>query len=92
MLRKLEDVGILEPTEGGIALHTAITEAGRASLDGRDPSSARIRHAAIELLAASAAKLPVDQPEAWPEYLLLGPHLLSLLETTAGRADRVHAG
>jgi tetratricopeptide (TPR) repeat protein len=89
-LRKLADVGILEPTEGGFALHAAIIEAGRASLDGSDPSSARIRHAAIELLAASAAKLPVDQPEAWPQYLLLGSHLLSVLETAAGRVDREH--
>ena len=89
-LRKLADVGILEPAEGGIALHTTITEAGRASLDGPDPSSARIRHAAIELLATSAARLPIDQPEAWPQYLLLGSHLLSLLETAAGRVDREH--
>jgi tetratricopeptide (TPR) repeat protein len=89
-LRKLGDIGILEPAVGGIALHAAIIEAGRVSLDGPDPSSARIRNAAIELLAASAAKLPFDQPEAWPQYLLLGPHLLSLLETTAGQVDREH--
>ena len=85
-------VGILEPAEGGIALHTAIIEACRASIDGSGPSSARIRHAAIELLAASTAKLPFDQPEAWPQYLLLGPHLLSLLDTAAGRVDREHLG
>ena len=89
-LRTLEDVGILEPAEGGFALHTAIIEAGRASLDGPDPSSARIRNAAVELLAASAAKLPVDQPETWPQYLLLGSHLLSLLETAADRVDQEH--
>jgi tetratricopeptide (TPR) repeat protein len=89
-LRTLEDVGILEPAEGGFALHTAIIEAGRASLDGPDLSSARIRNVAVELLAASAAKLPVDQPEAWPQYLLLGSHLLSLLETAVGRVDLEH--
>ena len=89
-LRELADIGILEYTEGGIALHTAITEAGRASLDDSDPSSVRIRHAAIDLLAASTAKLPFDHPAAWPQYLLLGPHLLSLLETTAERVDREH--
>lgn len=89
-LRELEDIGILEPAEGGITLHTAITEAGRASLDYPDPSSARIQHAAVELLYASAAKLPMDQPETWPQYLLLGSHLLSLLKTTADRVDREH--
>jgi hypothetical protein len=89
-LRELEDIGILEPTEGGIALHTAITEVGRASLDSPDPSSARIRHAAIKLLADHVAILPPDQPQAWPQYLLLGPHLLSLLQTTADRVDREH--
>ena len=89
-LRELGDIGIFEHTEGGIALHTAITEAGRASLGDSDPSSARIRNAAIDLLAASTATLPFDHPEAWPQYLLLGPHLLSLLETTADRVDREH--
>jgi hypothetical protein len=91
-LRMLKDTGIFELTEDGIALHTAITEAGRASLDGPDGSSARIRHAAIELLAASAAKLPFDQPTAWPQYMLFGSHLLGLLETTADQVDRDHLG
>lgn len=91
-LRELEDIGILEPAEGGIALHTAIVEAGQASLDSTYLSSARIRHAAIELLCASAAKLPFDLPGAWPQYMLLGPHLLCLLETTANRVDREHLG
>jgi tetratricopeptide (TPR) repeat protein len=89
-LRELADIGVFEYTEGGIALHAAITEAGRASLDDSDPSSARIRNAAIDLLAASTARLPFDHPAAWPQYLLLGPHLLSLLETTAERVDREH--
>jgi len=91
-LHMLKDIGIFEPTEDGIALHSAIVEAGRASLDGPDPSSARIRHAAIELLAASAAKLPIDLPAAWPQYTLFGSHLLSLLGTTADQVDRAHLG
>ena len=91
-LRMLKDTGIFEPTEDGIALHTAITEAGRASLDGPDPSLARVRHAAIELLAASTAKLPFDQPAAWPQYMLFGSHLLSLLETVADQVDPEHLG
>lgn len=91
-LRELEHGGIFEPAEGGITLHTAIIEAGRASLGGPDPSSARIRHAAIELLHASTCELPPEQPVSWPQYLLLGPHLLSLLETTAGHVDREHLG
>ena len=91
-LRMLEDTGIFGTTGDGIALHTAITEAGRASLDGPDPSSARVRHAAIELLAASAARLPFDQPAAWPQYMLFGSHLLCLLETVAGQVDREHLG
>ena len=94
-LRMLKDIGIFEPTDDGIALHTAITEAGRASLDGPDDpegSSARIRHGAIELLAASAARLPFDQPSAWPQYMLFGSHLLSLLETTADQVDQEHLG
>jgi len=91
-LRMLKDIGIFEPAGAGIALHTVITEAGRASLDSPDPSSGRIRHAAIELLAASAAKLPFGQPAAWPQYMLFGSHLLSLLETVADQVDREHLG
>jgi hypothetical protein len=91
-LRELERGGIFERAEGGFTLHTAIIEAGRASLGGPDPSSARIRHAAIELLYASTSELPHEQPESWPQYLLLGPHLLSLLEASADRVDREHLG
>lgn len=89
-LRELEDAGILEPAEGGMTLHTAITEAGRASLDGPDRASAVVRHAAIELLHASVSQLPCEEPESWPQYFLLGPHLLSLLENASARVDREH--
>jgi hypothetical protein len=91
-LRELQITGILEPADGGIALHTAIIEAGRASMDGSGPASARIRHAAIELLHDCTSKLPYEHPESWPQYLLLGPHLLSLLDTTADQADRKRLG
>lgn len=87
-LRQLEITGIFEPADSGIALHAAISEAGRASLDGPGPAPARIRHAAIELLHDCTAKLPSEHPENWPHYLLLGPHLLSLLDTAAGLVDQ----
>jgi tetratricopeptide (TPR) repeat protein len=89
-LRKLQSTGILEPSEGGVALHTAIIEAGRASMGVSGPVSARIRHAAIELLDDCTSELPYEYPESWPHYLLLGPHLLSLLDTIAGQVDRKH--
>ena len=91
-LRELQITGILEPSDGGIGLHTAIIEAGRASMGGSDPASAQIRHAAIELLHDCTSKLPHEDPDSWPQYLLLGPHLLSLLDTTAGQADRKRLG
>ena len=91
-LRELADTGILKTAQGGVALHTAITEAGRASLDGLDPLSARIRHAAIELLYASTSQLPTEHPDSWPQYLLLGPHLLTLLETATRWIDQEHLG
>jgi hypothetical protein len=90
-LRELQATGILEPADGGIALHTVIIEAGRASMDGSGLASARIRHAAIELLHDCTSKLPYDHPESWPQYLLLGPHLLSLLDA-ASQVDREHLG
>ena len=91
-LRELQITGILEPADGGIALHTAIIEAGRASMGGSGPASARIRHAAIELLHDCTSKLPYEHPESWPQYLLLGPHLLSLLDTAADHVDRKRLG
>src|SRR4029077_12403999 len=56
-LRELQITGILEPADGGIALHTVIIEAGRASMAGSGLASARIRHAAIELLHGCTSKL-----------------------------------
>jgi len=91
-LRELRITGILEPADGGIALHTVIIEAGRASMAGSGLASARIRHAAIELLHGCTSKLPYEQPESWPQYLLLGPHLLSLLDTGTDQVDREHLG
>lgn len=90
-LRELQVAGILEPADGGIALHTVIIEAGRASMGGSGLASARIRHAAIELLHGCTSRLPYEDPESWPQYLLLGPHLLSLLDA-AGQVDREHLG
>jgi hypothetical protein len=90
VLLELERIGLVERSEGEVVLHAAVTEASRADLDGPDPAAARIRHTAVELLAASAARLSFDQPEAWPQYLRLGPHLLSLLGSTAEQVDREH--
>ncbi|OPC77224.1 hypothetical protein B4N89_42550 [Embleya scabrispora] len=90
-LRGLREVGLIRGgSEGDIAVHPVIAAAGRGGLDGPDPYSERIRHTAIALLAADVDRLPYDRPAAWPEHLRLGPHLLSLLETTAGRVDRAH--
>ena len=91
-LRELQVTGILEPADDGIAVHAAIIEAGRASMGGPGPASDRIRHAAIELLYDCTSKLPCEHPESWPQYLLLGPHLLSLLDTAAGQVDRKRLG
>jgi tetratricopeptide (TPR) repeat protein len=91
-LRELQVAGIFEPTDRGIALHTAIVEAGRASMGGSDAASARIRHAAIELLHDCTSHLPYEDLASWPRYLLLGPHLLTLLDTVAGQVDREHLG
>ena len=91
-LRELQMTGILEPADGGIALHTVIIEAGRASMGGPGLASTRIRHAAIEILHDCTSKLPYEDPESWPQYLLLGPHLLSLLDTAADQVDREHLG
>jgi hypothetical protein len=91
-LRELQVTGILEPADGGIALHTVIIDAGRASMSGLTVASAQIRHAAIELLHDCTSKLPYEDPESWPQYLLLGPHLLSLLDTAAGQVNQEHLG
>jgi tetratricopeptide (TPR) repeat protein len=89
-LRELEGIGILEPAQGGVVLHTAITEAARASLDGPGPLPARIRHAAIRLVHDCTTRMPYEQAGTWPQYLLLGSHLLSLLDATATQVNQHH--
>lgn len=91
-LRELVASGIFQPADNGILLHTAIIEAERDSLDEPASASAGIRHAAIKILYDCASRLPHDDPASWPQYLLLGPHLLSLLDTSVGHVDREHFG
>lgn len=87
-LRGLREVGLIRGSEAGIVVHPVVTEAGRASLDRAELDE--IRNTAVALLAADVAGLPYDQPEAWPDYLLLGPHLMTLLDTTAELVDQEH--
>ena len=90
-LRGLREVGLIrDHPEGGIVVHPVVTAASRASLDKPGPGSRRIRHTAVALLVADVNNLPFDHPKAWPDYLQFGPHLLSLLGTTADRVDREH--
>jgi tetratricopeptide (TPR) repeat protein len=90
-LRGLREVGLIrDHSGGGFDLHPVITAAGLASLGGSETGSDLIRHTAVALLAADVGSLPHDRPEAWPDYLSLGPLLLGLLETTANRVDRKH--
>lgn len=91
-LRELMTAGILQSADNGIVLHTAIIEAERASLDQPTSASTGIWHAAIKLLYDCASRLPYDDPTSWPQYLLLGPHLLSLLDTSVDHVDREHFG
>lgn len=91
-LHELQMAGILEPADGGIALHTAIIEAGRASMGGSVLASTKIQHAAIELLHSCTSRLPYEDPESWSQYLLLGSHLLSLLDSVADQVDQEHLG
>jgi hypothetical protein len=89
-LRGLREVGLIRDRPEGIFVHPVITAAGRASLDGPEPHPSWIRHAAIALLAADVDGLPFDRHETWPDFRLLGPHLLNLLGTAADRVDMEH--
>lgn len=91
-LQELVAAGILQSADNGVAVHTAIIEAERASLNEPTSASTRIRHAAIKILYDCSSKLSYDDAASWPQYLLLGPHLLSLLDTSAGHVDREHFG
>ncbi|EOD70219.1 tetratricopeptide repeat protein [Amycolatopsis vancoresmycina] len=91
VLRGLREVGLIDDSSpSGIVVHPVVGAVGRAGLDVPEPRPAWIRHTAVALLAADVAGLPQDQPATWPEYALLGPHLLSLLGTTAQHVDREH--
>ncbi|WP_103355795.1 tetratricopeptide repeat protein [Amycolatopsis sp. CA-128772] len=87
-LRGLREVGLVrDGSPGGIVVHPDV---GRASLDGPEPPRSWFRNTAVALLATDVGRLPHDRPESWPEFSLLGPHLLSLLESTAPQVDRDH--
>ncbi|WP_320064991.1 tetratricopeptide repeat protein [Micromonospora sp. RTGN7] len=81
----LRGVGLIQGSPASIRLHSVVTDASRARLEGPE-----VWHSAIVRLAGALGELSFGEPEHWPQYRLLGQHLLALLDTAADRVDREH--
>jgi tetratricopeptide (TPR) repeat protein len=96
-LRGLRGVGLVQHWPAGsaaastaITIHPVISDSNRTYLDGPEPDSGLIRRTAVDLLVTAIRKLRFDLPEGWPQYRLLGQHLLALLDMTAEYVDQEH--
>ncbi|MEU5159196.1 tetratricopeptide repeat protein [Streptomyces sp. NPDC020875] len=93
-LRGLVDVGLLTANPGpggsaGLTVHPVVADISRIHLGPpRDPGDTpgdAIPAAAVELLLAAFGRLRMDQPDDWPHYRRLTPHLGALYRTVASR-------
>ncbi|MEU6073319.1 tetratricopeptide repeat protein [Micromonospora sp. NPDC047074] len=81
----LSGVGLIQESPASITLHPAVTDASRAHLEGPEVWQSAIGH-----LVGALRELSFGQPEHWPQYRLLGQHLLALLDTAAHRVGHEH--
>ncbi|MFI9643978.1 tetratricopeptide repeat protein [Micromonospora sp. NPDC051925] len=81
----LRGVGLIQSGSAAITLHPVVTDTNRARLEGPE-----VWHTAVAHLVDALRELSHGQPECWPEYRLLGQHLLALLDTAAEHGDHVH--
>lgn len=96
-LRGLRSVGLIQDppadsteADTAISIHPVVTDSNRTSLDGPEPESSLIRRTAVDLLVTAIQKLRFDFPGDWPQYRLLGQHLLALLDTAAEYVGQAH--
>ncbi|MCX4386467.1 tetratricopeptide repeat protein [Micromonospora peucetia] len=81
----LRGVGLIQESPASITLHPVVTDANRAHLEGPE-----VWHSAIAHLVGALGELSFGRPEHWPQYRLLGQHLLAMLDTAADRVDQDH--
>jgi tetratricopeptide (TPR) repeat protein len=81
----LRGVGLIQKSSAAITLHPVVTDTNRAYLAGPD-----VWHTAVERLASALGELRFDLPDHWPQYRLLGQHLLAMLDTASEHMDREH--
>ncbi|MEU4569895.1 tetratricopeptide repeat protein [Micromonospora sp. NPDC023956] len=81
----LRDVGLIEQGSAGITLHPVVTDTNRARLEGPEVWRTAVAH-----LAGALRELVIDEPADWPQYRLLGQHLLALLDTAVEHGNREH--
>jgi len=81
----LRGVGLIQKGPAAITLHPVVIDTNRAQIDGPE-----VWHTAVTHLIAALGELRFDLPDHWPQYRLLGQHLLALLDTAAEYVDREH--
>jgi tetratricopeptide (TPR) repeat protein len=88
-LTALSSVGLITAVPSGsearpgVTIHPLVAEASRFHLDSEDP--ARAGKFAIALLTAAAARLSHEQPEDWPVWVQLAPHVNAVYGYLASR-------
>lgn len=98
-LLQLRRLGLIEarpPVPNGqqaVAIHPVIADTNRFHLAaGTGVDAAAVRRTSAQLVVAALGDLDREDPDDWPRYRLLAPHLHALLATVASHLDRADLG
>jgi tetratricopeptide (TPR) repeat protein len=94
ILEGLGALGLINPVplgnEKALFVHPVIADTNRIYLrePGRsDPSPRLVLQTAVDLLAAALEDLAEDQPQDWPTFRVLAPHLQALITNSVPEPD-----
>ena len=94
ILEGLGALGLINPVllgnEKALFVHLVIADTNRIYLrepGPSDPSPTRVLQTAIDLLAAALDDLAEDQPQDWPTFRVLTPHLQALITSSVPGSD-----
>lgn len=94
-LRGLARLGLIDTTAGqqSVIVHPVIADTNRAYLRAAsvdDPNRILVRQTAVRLLSSAIGALDWAQPQDWPQFTSLIPHLRALLRAPDTRLDSEH--
>ncbi len=96
-LRGLNSVGLIETVSlAGIdapVVHPVIAATNRTHVlrsEPSDPNPTLVRQAVVVLITHALGALSADEPQDWPRYRLLAPHLQAVLDFVGAELDDEH--